>query len=205
MAVVVLVVAVDFVMKSQKPATPAAVSGIAASGKVRGDPKAPVSLLVFADFQCPYCQVFAVGAERQIEASYVKDGKVSITFKSYPVVDGSTIGESTWAAQAAECANLQGKFWDYHDKLYDVWVGEFAGTYTKLKLKQYAADLKLDTAAFNQCLDSDATRSAVQADTAEARRMGVQGTPTLFVNGRLLNLQSLDYSFFVKTFDALLK
>jgi protein-disulfide isomerase len=120
-------------------------------------------------------------------------------------VDQGRIGESTWAAQAAECANQQGKFWEYHDKLFQVWAGENVGTYSKPKLKQYAADVKLDAGVFNQCLDSDKTLSVVQADLAEGTRMGVHQTPTFFLNGRSLQLTSLDYGWFSRTFDSSLK
>lgn len=130
---------------------------------------------------------------------------MKFTYKYFPVVDQGRIGESNWSAQAAECANQQGKFWQYHDKLFVVWAGENVGTYTRPKLKQYAADIGLDTNTFNQCLDSDRTASIVQADIAEATRMGVQGTPTFFVNGRLLQIQSLDVGQFTRAFDSLLK
>jgi protein-disulfide isomerase len=135
----------------------------------------------------------------------VKTGKVSFAYKYFPVVDQGRIGESTWAAQAAECANQEGRFWEYHNKLFQVWSGENVGTYVKPKLKQYAADLKLDTTSFNQCLDSDKTLSIVQADFAEGTRMGVHQTPTFFLNGRSLQLQSLDYGWFSRTFDSSLK
>lgn len=115
------------------------------------------------------------------------------------------MGESTWAAQAAECANQQGKFWDYHHRLFQVWSGENVGTFTKPKLKQYAADVGLDAGSFSQCLDTDKTLSAVQADMAEATRKNVNQTPTFFLNDRMLPLQSLDYSFFARAFDSLQK
>jgi protein-disulfide isomerase len=86
-----------------------------------------------------------------------------------------------------------------------VWTGENVGTFTKDKLKQYAADIVPDTGTFNQCLDSDKTMPVIQADMAEATRMGVQGTPTFFINNRLLNITSLDYSSFARTFDSLNK
>ncbi|HEX9075410.1 MAG TPA: thioredoxin domain-containing protein [Anaerolineae bacterium] len=140
-----------------------------------------------------------------MEDSYIKSGKVKFTYKFYPVVDQGRIGESNWAAQAAECANLQGKFWDYHDKLFSVWTGENVGTFTKAKLKQYAADLQLNATDFNQCLDGDKTASVVQADMAEANRQGVQGTPTYFLNGRLMQLRTLQFDEFSRTFDSLLK
>lgn len=132
----------------------------------------------------------------------MKTGKVTFTYKYFPIFPS---GESVWAAQAAECANQQGKFWEYHDRLFQVWSGENVGTYTKPKLKQYAIDLKLDAATFNQCLDTDKTMPIVQADVAEARRLGVNQTPTFSINGRVLQIQSIDYAQFSRAFDSLLK
>lgn len=115
------------------------------------------------------------------------------------------VGESHWAAEAAECANQQGKFWKYHDILFASWRGENVGTFTKPNLKQYASEIGLDTGKFNQCLDSDQTAQAVQADIGEATRLKVQGTPTFFVNGKPLQIESLDYSEFSRAFDSLSK
>jgi protein-disulfide isomerase len=143
--------------------------------------------------------------ERRIDDAYIKTGKIKFTFKYYPVVDQGNIGESHWAAYAAECANEQGKFWEYHDKLFVEWRGEFVGTYTKSNLKKYAADIGLDTAKFNQCLDSERTKSIVDADAAEAKRTGVRYTPTFFVNGKQISIQSLDLSQFSRVIDPLLK
>ncbi len=146
--------------------------------------------------------------ERQLEEQYVKTGKASLTYKYFPIVDiASQRGEneSHWAAQAAECANLQGKFWEYHDKLFAVWAGENVGTYTKAKLKQYAAAVNLNTAAFDQCLDSDQTLPVVRADLADANRQSLQGTPTFFVNGQLLRLRSITFTEFARLLDPLLK
>ncbi len=121
------------------------------------------------------------------------------------MVDQGTIGESHWAAEAAECANQQGKFWEYHDKLFDVWQGENVGTFTKPNLKKYAADLGLDTAKFNTCIDTDATASIVQADENEAKNLGLPGTPSFLINGRLFRNQTMDFSEFARTFDSLLR
>ena len=148
---------------------------------------------------------FALGAGRRIQEEYVKTGKVKFTFKHFPVVDQGDIGESNWAAQAAECASQQAKFWEYHNKLFGVWQGENVGTYTKSKLKQYAADLGLNVSTFNQCLDRDETASAVAADVDEAMRLGVEGTPSFFVNGRQLRVRSLDFTQFSQALDALLQ
>jgi protein-disulfide isomerase len=181
------------------------VNGIAAVGRTKGDPKAPIAFVDYSDFQWPYCREFALGAERQIEEAYVNTGKVSITFKYFPVIDQGDIGESHWAAQAAECANQQGKFWEYHDKLFAVWVGEDVGTYTKPNLEKYAASLKLDTASFNKCLETDATLAIVQADEDQAANLDLQGTPSFLINGRILDIQSLDFSEFSQAFDSLIR
>jgi protein-disulfide isomerase len=89
--------------------------------------------------------------------------------------------------------------------LFAVWIGENVGTYTKPNLEKYAADLKLDTAVFNQCLETDATAMIVQADEDDAANLNLPGTPSFFVNGRVLDVQSLDYSEFKSAFDALIK
>lgn len=133
---------------------------------------------------------------------------MKFTYKYYPVVDLAAqrgVNESHWSAYAAECANRQGKFWQYHDKLFDEWRGEFVGTYTKANLKKFAADLGLDTATFNRCVDNDETASVIQAEIAEANRTGIRGTPTFLINGRQLNVRTLDVSEFSRTFDSLLK
>lgn len=155
-----------------------------------------------------YCRDFAVGAERQLDELYFKTGKVKLTYKYYPVVDLAArrgINESHWSAYAAECANRQGKFWEYHDKLFDEFTSSFTGTYSKANLKKYAAALGLDTATFNKCIDNDETASVIQADIAEAERLGIRGTPTFLINGRQLNVRTLDVSEFARTFDSLLK
>jgi protein-disulfide isomerase len=127
---------------------------------------------------------------------------VKFTYKYFPIFP---TGESVWAAEAAECANQQGKFWEYHDKLFAAWSGENVGTYTKANLKKYATEVNLDTAKFNRCLDNDETASVIQADQAEARGMGIRSTPTFLVNGKPLRIRLLDFSEFAQTLDLLLR
>lgn len=137
----------------------------------------------------------------------MKTGKLSFTFKYYPVYDmmrgASYIGESHWAEYAAECANEQGKFWDYHDKLFAVLVVENTGTYSKENLEKCAVDLRLDTAKFNQCLDTDKYAGLVQQDIDEATRLKVRGTPSFFANGRPINPKSWAFDEFARLFDLL--
>ena len=91
--------------------------------------------------------------------------------------------ESQWAAEASECAADQDKFWEYHDKLFASQNGENQGAFNKDNLKQFAADLKLDTAAFNECLDSGKYTQAVQEQTGVANQLGVRSTPAFIING----------------------
>ena len=86
-----------------------------------------------------------------------------------------------------------------------MWAGEGVGTYTKANLKKYAADLKLDAAQFNSCLDTEKYKFAIDADMAEAYRLGIPGTPVFIANDQPMDIQSLDFSEFASAFDKLAK
>jgi protein-disulfide isomerase len=86
-----------------------------------------------------------------------------------------------------------------------VWVGENVGTYSKANLKKYAADLGLDTAKFNPCIDNDQTASIVQADEAQSQTLRLQGTPSFLINGSLFRNQTIGFDEFARTFELLLK
>jgi protein-disulfide isomerase len=94
--------------------------------------------------------------------------------------------ESQWAAEASECASAQGRFWQYHDRLFQETQGRGKGVFEKPLLKRYAADVGLDRAAFDQCLDDGRYSARVRAETEEGRRAGIQRTPTIEVNGERL-------------------
>ena len=113
---------------------------------------------------------------------YVKTGKASIVYKHSAFLGQ----ESMWAAQAAECAADQGKFWEYHDLLFSRQKGENQGAFVKDNLVGFAKELNLDMAKFEPCLRNDQTLARVQADTSEGQQYGVTGTPTFFVNGKPL-------------------
>ncbi len=122
---------------------------------------------------------------------------MSVTFKYLPILDhAGREGESHWAAYAAECANQQGRFWEYHDKLFAEWRGENVGTYTLENLKQYAVELHLDSTRFNLCLENGDARAAVDQDIAEAQGKGVRGTPAFYVNGQPFFPRGLDFAAF---------
>jgi protein-disulfide isomerase len=149
------------------------------AGRVWGQAQAPVSIEVFSDFQCPVC-ARADAALHRIAPQYIDTGKAKITYRHF-----SFIGpESNWAAQAAECASEQQRFWDYAQYLFTHQAGENVGAFAINNLKRFAAKLGLDTTAFNACLDSNQHAAAVQQDTREGRSRGVQATPTFFVRGQ---------------------
>jgi len=91
--------------------------------------------------------------------------------------------ESVWAAEASECAGDQDAFWEYHDKLFTSQQGENQGAFNKDNLKQLAADMNLDTQAFNECLDSGKYNAFIQEQTSGAQQLGVRSTPSFVVNG----------------------
>lgn len=170
------------------------------SDKNIGAPNAPVVVVEYADFQCPYCQQFALGPEQQLRKEYVDTGKVRFAFRHMAFIGT----ESVWAAEAAECANEQGRFWDYHDKLYQEQGGENTGTFSQDNLKRFAAALGLNTQQFNQCLDTNKYEAKVQQEIAEGQQLGVASTPTLFVNGQLIKNGS-DYQVLQAAIEVTLK
>jgi protein-disulfide isomerase len=147
-----------------------------------GSSDASITIVEFSDFQCPFCSKVEREAIAQLRDKYVSSGKISIVYKHAAVLGD----ESTWAAQAAECAADQGQFWKYHDLLFARQDGENQGVLAKEKLIDLAQELKLDLTRFEPCLKNDETLTRVQADTQEAREVGVRGTPTFFLNGQLL-------------------
>jgi protein-disulfide isomerase len=171
-----------------------------ANGNAMGDPNAPVKVIEYADFQCPYCRRYWQETEPQIIADYVVTGKVYYEYHSV----GAFIGaESADAAEAAYCAADQNKFWEYHDMLFANWTGENAGDFTPDKLQAYAAALQLDTGKFNTCLSTKAHADRVDQDVAEAKIGGVHGTPAFLINGKLL-VGAQPYGVFQQAIDAAL-
>ena len=168
------------------------------SGRTMGDPNAPVTLVVYSDFQCPYCKDFADGSEKRIIDELVKTGRINFTYKYFPVIDNNVIGESHWAAAAAECASDQNKFWEYHAKLFSEWRGENKKAFTKEMLKIYAKEINLDSAKFDACVDSDKYASLVAEHEKEATQLGLPGTPFFLLNGRRIYPQSLEYAEFYR-------
>ncbi|MBP7690176.1 MAG: DsbA family protein [Thermoflexales bacterium] len=148
--------------------------------KVLGDANAPITLEEYADFQCPACGSFARGTIKQIEDKYVANGTVKIVFRHFAFIGE----ESIRAAEASECANEQGKFWEMYDTLFANQGGENVGDFADDKLSGLAQGLGLDMAAFSTCFSSGKYRALVQSETANGQLRGVSSTPTSFLNDK---------------------
>ncbi len=148
---------------------------IAGARHFYGDPNAPVTLVEFGDFNCGYCGQWAYEVLPRIDKEYIETGKVRIAYVHYPILGA----DSMTAAEASECASQQDKFWEYHNTMY---AHQGIG-FTTENLSQLAADLKLDTQLFEECLANFAERESLDNDIRLAQIMGVRGTPAFLVNG----------------------
>jgi len=133
---------------------------LAKDGPKRGTDKAPVTLIEFSDFQCSFCRKFWQTTLPLLDKKYISTGKVKFIYRHFAVLGKP----SELAAQGAECAGEQGKFWEYHDKLFASAGSPLA--FTDGKLKSYAKELGLKSQAFNQCLDSGKYLKKVEGETA---------------------------------------
>ena len=156
-----------------------------------GNPEAPVTIVEFGDYQCPFCGRFFRQTEPQIIERYVKTDKVRFVYRDFAILGE----ESVRSAEAAECADEQGQFWSYHDRLYAyLWDnyyaqnrnGENVGAFSPENLERFAAELNLDSVKFGVCLTSGRYRPEVEGDTSDGRTAGVDATPTLFINARMV-------------------
>lgn len=180
--------------------TPAPQDLFDASDPSLGSPGAPVTLVEFSDFQCPYCERFFQETEPRIIEQYVKTGKVRFIYRDFAFLGQ----ESQDAGQAAECANAQGKFWQYHDYLFQHQNGENQGAFTPDNLKQFARILGLDGSPFDSCLDNGTYASEVSQDVADGRRFDVSGTPTVFINGEKI-VGALPFETYQASIEKVLK
>lgn len=165
---------------------------ITKSDRVRGNFNAPITLVEFSDFECPFCgRIYPTF--KKILADY--PGKVRLVYKYFPL---SFHPNAQKAAEAAECANEQGKFWEYHDVLFDNQAGGFSSD----KFKTWAQTLGLNATQFDTCLETGKYAAKVQADEQEGQAKGVNGTPATFVNGQLVS-GAQPYESFKQILDTL--
>jgi len=146
---------------------------------VKGDPDAPVTIIEFSEFQCPFCKRYVDQTYPQILKDYIETGKVKYVFRDFPL---GFHPHAKPAAMASECAHEQDKFWEYHDELFE--NNENLGDDLYL---QIAADLGLDIEQFQTCLESEKYSEEVDKDLADGQKYGISGTPGFFINGKLIS------------------
>jgi len=142
----------------------------------RGAAEAPITLVEFSDFHCPFCKQSQATLKQLLERY---SGKVKLVYRDFPL--DQLHPQARAAAEAARCANDQGKFWQYHDVLF-----QRPPDAAPQVLRTYAEQIGLDAAAFDRCLTSGIHREAVDRDVEDAARLGLTGTPAFFINGRPL-------------------
>jgi protein-disulfide isomerase len=146
---------------------------------VKGDPDAPVTIVEWSDYECPFCTRFYEQTLSEIQTEYIDKGLVKFVYRDFPL---SFHPNAQKAAEAAECAGEQGKYFEMHDALFDNGVSGGVASF-----KQFAADIGLNTADFNTCLDSGSMASEVAADMAAGQAAGIRGTPGFIINGRAVS------------------
>ena len=149
---------------------------------VRGQPDAPLTMVLFGDFQCADCGAFARDVLPRLNADFIDAGRARYAYRHLP-----TMGrESLRAALASECAARQGKFWRYVTVLHGWQSAANAGNFSDELLEQFALGIRLDTGEFRDCLASGATAGPVERDIAQAEALGIRAAPALFINGVLV-------------------
>lgn len=171
---------------------------------VKGRPDARITMIEFSDFQCPFCGRFYRETLPHIDRDYIQAGKVRMVYRDFPLDNHE---HAQKAAEAAQCAGEQGKFWEMHDKLFDNQKALEVSN-----LKKYAKALGLNMARFEQCLDTGKYAEEVLKDLADGREAGVSGTPTFYIGytSEGMTVQAIPvrgavpYSTFKQIFDRLL-
>jgi protein-disulfide isomerase len=177
------------------------------NGKSVGNPDARVKILIYEDFQCPYCKLFTENDEKQLlQSNYITSGEVYYEFMQFAILDTySTTKESQQSANASMCALEQGQFWPYHDLLYaNQGTVENGGAFTNKRLQAFAESLGLNMTDFNQCFSADKYSAEIQADYQMGIAAGVNSTPTIILNGKILGPGYIPYDQLSAAIDAAL-
>lgn len=158
--------------------TPQLVPATVDDDPAKGPEDAAVTVIEFSDFQCPFCSRFYAQTLPQLNENY--GDRIRFVFRDFPLTSIHPFAQK--AAEAAECADDQDAFWGYHDLLF-----ENQSALDIDSLKGYASSLELDTATFDECLDSGKYAAEVEKDVQDGVAAGVRGTPAFFINGRLIS------------------
>jgi protein-disulfide isomerase len=182
LAVVAAIVLGNLTRDDGTPNSPATARVAPAEGRMKGSATAPVTMVEYADLQCPNCARFALTTEPELEQKYVATGMLKIEARQFAFLGR----ESVRAAEANECAGEQGKFWEYRDALYAAQRGENRGAFSDRNLRAIADRTGLDGGALAACLDSGRYSERVRSEREIARASGVSATPTFFINGQTI-------------------
>ncbi len=189
------------------PTVQASLPPIGGRDVVLGNPNAPVTLIEYGDYQCPFCGRMFTQVEPQLRADYISTGKVKMVFRNFQFLGK----ESVAAGEAAECAADQNKFWDYRDALYTAKVkdassggSENDGFFSRAEFLRLAQQVSLDIPSFTTCVDSNKYADQIQKDKDAASSVGVNSTPTSYVNGQQI-LGAQPYAAFQTVIEAALQ
>ncbi len=144
---------------------------------ILGNPDAKISIVEFGDYQCTFCYKFHGNTLKMILEQYVENGKVNFIYKDFPLNGPSSI----MASEASYCAQEQGKFWKYHDLIYEKWEGENTGWLTRNVLDRIAEDAELDLNKFNSCMNDSKYRQKVLETEQFAREINIDATPSFII------------------------
>ncbi len=147
-----------------------------------GDASAPVEVVMWGDFQCPFCRRFDLTTLPELKQEYFDTGKARFVWRNF--VNYGV--ESEDAANAAYCAGEQGKFWEYHAHLYDNQQGINHGSFSRANLERFAGEVGLDVGAFNVCTRTPKYNPVLAADKEMGRGQNVTATPSFFINGQMV-------------------
>lgn len=164
-----------------------------------GEADAPVTLVEFSDFECPYCSKFFRETLPQIKENYIKTGKVRLVYRDFPIEKHAG---AIPAALSAECANNQEKFWEMHNMIFEKQIEWTGNPDTSKIFEGYAKNLGLDMTAYGECIKSPETLAEVRKDLLDGATMGINGTPGFFLNGRIISGAMPYEQVFKKILDA---
>jgi protein-disulfide isomerase len=173
---------------------------------IRGDPNAPITIIEFSDFQCPFCARFHEQTFPSLLEEYIDAGKVNLVYRDFPIQ--SIHPNALPAAVAAECANEQGMFWEYHDTLFEKQSGwsRLDSNAVISTFSQYAKDIGLEQQQFDSCLGSGKYLEEVQGDLSDGRDYDITGTPGFFIGNEEIGFVKLNgaqpFDSFKKVIDA---
>jgi len=169
---------------------------------ILGNLDAPITLIEFGDYQCHFCNVHFHNTEHSLLQNFIYTGKVKMIFKDFTIIGPDSVN----AAHGTHCANDQGKFWEYHDILYNNWTGENNGWASSDNLLRFSQEIELDVDQWSDCMIEERYSQIISNSSKDARDLGITGTPAFFVIGpdnkitRLFGAQP--YESFEKIFNS---